>query len=112
MKRMLQSTAAAAVFAMTAGTASAATLTYDFTWTGSIASGFSMVGHFTAKDQNMDNVIRDGEVSSLTFEAFLNGTSLGITTNPLSTADGPTRNFNFNFDMLTETFLNGLATMS
>lgn len=89
------------------GIASAAPVTYDFTWTGSAASGFSMVGWFIGDDANADNILRDNEVSDLWFEGFVNGVSIGATGSPASTADGPSRDFNFNFDLVAENFLDG-----
>ncbi len=82
--------------------ASAATVTYNFTWTGSAASGQSMIGSFTGTDTNTDGYLRDSEVSALSFEGFVNGISQG-TENLAHTFAG----FNFNFDLASHTFMNG-----
>ncbi len=83
----------------------ASPVTYDFVWSG--ASGYSMKGDFTFDTASAaDGFIRDGEVTSLFFQGFLNGVSIGSSSNANKLAG-----FNFNFDAATGQFvLNGLST--
>jgi hypothetical protein len=80
-------------------------VSYNFTWSGD--SNLSMVGMFTGEDLNSDNILRDTEITSLMFEGFNNGSSLGFTTSPQALSSGVTGLFNFNFDLITQTFLDG-----
>ena len=92
---------ACAIFAGTTS-ASAATYSYNFTWTGNAASQLSMTGSFSGTDANIDGFLRDTEISALSFEGFLNGVSQG-TQSLAHTMAG----FNFNFDLNNDIFLNG-----
>lgn len=80
-------------------------VSYDFTWSGN--NNLSMVGMFTGDDLNSDNFLRDTEITFLMFEGFNNGSSLGFTTSPQALSNGVTGLFNFNFDLITQTFLDG-----
>jgi hypothetical protein len=76
-------------------------VTYDFSWTGN--GGYSMAGYFSFDSANAaDGAIRDGEVASLFFEGFVNGSSFwSNATAPLEAG------FNFNFDAATGNFFLG-----
>jgi len=80
-------------------------VSYNFTWSGD--NNLSMVGMFTGEDLNSDNILRDTEITSLMFEGFNNGSSLGFTTSPQALSNGVTGMFNVNFDLITQTFLDG-----
>jgi hypothetical protein len=86
--------------------AKAIPISYDFTWTGD--NNLSMIGMFTGEDANMDHILRarDLEISFLMFEGFDDGTSIGVTSPPLSFSTG----FNFNFDLEAGTFLDGRSS--
>lgn len=79
----------------------AAIISYDFTWEGS--AGYSLTGTFSYDSAAAgDGFIRDTEVSSLLFEGFLNGSSIGSNNNAHQQAG-----FNFNFDANIGQFLLG-----
>lgn len=82
--------------------ATAATISYDFEWTGS--SGYTMDGSFSFDDSfAVDGAIRDNEVSLLTFSGYHNNSLIG--TNNTAHNLG---SFNFNFDTtIGQFFLNG-----
>jgi hypothetical protein len=82
--------------------AQAVPVTYNFNWAGS--GGITMSGHFSFDDSSAgDGAIRDGEVTSLFFEGFNAGVSLGSNSIAHTLAG-----FNFNFDaVLGQFFLNG-----
>jgi len=80
-------------------------VSYDFTWSGN--NNLSMVGMFTGDDLNSDNFLRDTEITFLMFEGFNGASSLGFTTSPQALSNGVTGLFNFNFDLITQTFLDG-----
>lgn len=74
---------------------------YNFAWTGT--NGYSMLGSFTFNQASADDgAIRDGEVVSLTFEVFLNASSLGVNNTAHQTAG-----FNFNFNAASGQFFLG-----
>ncbi|MBV1879116.1 MAG: PEP-CTERM sorting domain-containing protein [Pseudomonadales bacterium] len=102
MKLLKLSTVTFCCYAMlVTGAAQAGVVSYDFTWTGN--NNHSMVGMFTGEDANADNILRDFEISSLTFELFNGSGSLGTT----SGAQAFSSTFNFNFSLTLETFLDG-----
>ena len=80
-------------------------VSFNFDWTGD--GGYSMTGMFTGEDLNADEVIRDTEVTSLMFEGFLNAASIGSTSGAQALTGGVGGAFNFNFDLATQTFLDG-----
>jgi hypothetical protein len=84
--------------------ASAASISYNFNWTGT--DGYTMSGNFSFDTANAaDGAIRDGEVASLFFEGFLNSVLVG--TNAVAPLQA---GFNFNFDTVAEQFfLGGLS---
>jgi hypothetical protein len=95
-----------ACFACISFAVSATPITYNFSWTGN--GGYSMTGHFTFDSASAgDGAIRDGEVTSLFFEGFLNGVSFATN----STANTQAA-FNFNFNAATGQFFLGGVTSS
>ena len=73
-------------------------ITHDFTWRG--ANDYSLNGTLKGVDSNSDGLIRDrdGEVTSLSFEAFFGGDSIGFGyADPFSASAD--RSFNLNFDV-------------
>jgi hypothetical protein len=81
--------------------AAATPITYNFSWSGT--GGYSMTGSFTFDSASAaDGAIRNGEVTSLFFEGFLNGVSFATNSNA-NTLPG----FNFNFDTVTGQFFLG-----
>lgn len=81
--------------------ANADIVTYDFAWTGN--GGYTMTGFFSFDSANAaDGAIRDSEVSSLFFEGFVAGSSIG------SNAIAPSQTgFNFNFNTVAGQFYLG-----
>ena len=89
MKRLI---VAPIVLLLFSAVANAVPVTVNFEWTGT--GGYSMSGNFTYDSASAtDGAIRDTEVTSLFFEGFLNGTSIG-TNSTAHTLLG----FNFNYN--------------
>lgn len=92
--------AAAAALSMLPA-AQAAVVAYNFAWTGN--GGYTMTGNLSFDSAAAaDGAIRDGEVSSLFFEGFLNGVTMGSNSTAQSGAG-----FNFNFDPVAGQFFLG-----
>ena len=102
MRRVLLATA----FVCSVGVlpATAAPITYNFSWSGS--GGYSMTGNFTFDTASAaDGAIRDTEVTALFFEGFLNSVSIGTNSSAHTLAG-----FNFNFDPVAgQFFLGGVS---
>ena len=80
------------LFIVFASSANAGIIGYNFEWTGT--GGYSMTGMFTYDDADaVDGAIRDGEVVSLMFNAFLN--DVLFLSNNIANLE-PSFNFNFN----------------
>lgn len=104
MKNVLRALVVACA-ALSSAAVIAAPVEYDFHWTGT--GGYTMSGDFTYDSASAaDGFIRNGEVTSLFFQGFLNGVSIGTSSNANTLAG-----FNFNFNATTGQFaLNGLST--
>lgn len=89
-----------------AGGAQAATITEDFSWTGS--DGYTMTGSFSYPS-SLTGAITGSQLTSFSMEVFLDGTGVG-SWNLASGYTGYT--FNFNFNATTLTFPQGTGDLS
>ncbi|MEM9217716.1 MAG: PEP-CTERM sorting domain-containing protein [Cyanobacteria bacterium P01_F01_bin.150] len=95
---------AIAISAGVAGTAQAAIVGYDISWTGS--NGYTLEGMFGFDDSLLGTgAIDETSLSSFTIEGFQNGSSIGSF--DLSDGLASSSPFNFNFDTISETFIIG-----
>jgi hypothetical protein len=96
------------VLMLSCSAANAAVYTYDIDWTG--ANGYSMSGSFSFENSTAGSLVTAHGLLSFSIEGFLNGSSLGSYSGPLSTGSEFDADFSqFNFYTATETFKLGFA---